>query len=78
MQELNDLPMVIESLAFPGGASGKEPAWGMRFWVLGEDDLLEEGMATHSGVLAGESQGQRSLEGYSPWFWKESDKTEAT
>ena len=24
-------------------------------------------MATHSSILAGESHGQRSLEGYSPW-----------
>ena len=30
-------------------------------------------MATHSGILAGESQGQRSLVGYSPWGHKESD-----
>ena len=30
---------------------------------LGQEDPLEEGMATHSSVLA---HGQRSLEGYSP------------
>ena len=35
-------------------------------------------MATHSSVLAGESHGQRSLTGYSPWGCKESDMTEAT
>jgi len=37
-------------------------------WVqsLGQEDLLEEGMATHSSILAGKSYGQRSLEGYSP------------
>ena len=28
--------------------------------------------------LPGESHGQRTLEGYSPWDWEESDKTEAT
>ena len=28
-------------------------------------------MATHSSFLAGESQGQRSLAGYSPWGHKE-------
>ena len=33
---------------------------------LGREDPLEEGMATHSSILAGESHGQRSLAGYSP------------
>ena len=33
---------------------------------LGQEDPLEEGMATHSCNLARESHGQRSLEGYSP------------
>ena len=49
-------------------------------WVrsLGWKDPLEEGMATHSSILAGESHGQRSLAGYSPWDCIESDTTEAT
>ena len=34
--------------------------------IPGSEDPLEEGMATHSGVLAGESHGQRSLVDYSP------------
>ena len=36
-------------------------------WVpsLGWEDLLD--MATHSGILAWRSHGQRSLVGYSPW-----------
>ena len=34
---------------------------------LGWDDLLEKEMATHSGILAGKSLGERSLAGYSPW-----------
>ena len=33
---------------------------------LGWEDPLEEGMAAHSSVLAGESHGQRSVAGYSP------------
>ena len=35
-------------------------------WVrsLGWEDALEEGMATHSSILAGESHGWRSLAGY--------------
>ena len=43
---------------------------------LGREDPLEEGMATHSSILPGESHGQRSLAGYSPWGCKEWDTTE--
>ena len=45
---------------------------------LSQEDPLEEGMATHSSTvfLAGESHGQRSLVGYSPWGRKESDTIE--
>ena len=47
-------------------------------WIrsLGQEDPLEKEMATHSSILAGESHGQRSLLGYSPWGCKESDPTE--
>ena len=47
-------------------------------WVasLGWEDPLEKGMATHSSILPGESQGQRSLAGYSSWGRKELDMTE--
>ena len=34
--------------------------------ILGWEDPLEEGMATHFSILAGESYGQRSLVGYTP------------
>ena len=43
---------------------------------LGQEDPLETGVATHSSILAwgvfqpGESHGQRSLVGYSPWGLK--------
>ena len=43
--------------------------------ILGWEDPLEEGMATHSSILPGESHGQRSLVGHSPWACKESDMT---
>ena len=44
---------------------------------LGWGDPLEEGMATHSSILAWRSpRGQRSLVGYSPWGRKESETTE--
>ena len=43
-------------LDFPGGASGQEPSWlpMQETWVqsLGWEDTLEEGMATHSSILA--------------------------
>ena len=47
-------------------------------WVqsLGQEDPLEEEMATHSSSLPGESHGQRSLVGYRPPGHKESDTTE--
>ena len=45
-------------------------------WVqsLGWEDPLEEGMATHSSILAWRNRhGQRSLAGYSPWGHKKLD-----
>ena len=45
-------------------------------WVqsLGGEDPLEEGMATSTLVfMPGESHGQKSLVGYSPWVQRESD-----
>ena len=41
-------------------------------WVcsLGWEDPLEKEMATHFSILPGESHGQRSLAGYSPWGCK--------
>ena len=40
------------------------------------EDPLEESMANIPVFLPGESHGQRSLAGYSPWGCKESDMTE--
>ena len=45
---------------------------------LGQEDPLEEGKATVSSILPGESHGERSLVGCSPWGHKESDTTVAT
>ena len=48
-------------------------------WVqsLGWEDPLEEGMATHSQYSCLENpHGQRSLVGFSPCGFKESDTTE--
>ena len=38
----------------------------IRVCSLSWEDPLEEGMATHSSILPGESHGQNNLEGYSP------------
>ena len=45
---------------------------------LGGEDPLEEGMATHSSILAWQPHGQRSLAGYSPEGHMELDLTEVT
>ena len=50
----------------------------MRFQFLSQEDPLEEGMQPTPVSLLGESHGQRSLAGYSPWGRRESDTTEAT
>ena len=64
----------------PGGVISKEPACQGRKRVLspGGDDSLEEGACNHSAFLPGESHGQRSLAGHSPWDFKASDTTEVT
>ena len=43
---------------------------------LGWEDPLEEGMTPTPVFLPGESHGQRSVAGYSPWGHKELDMTE--
>ena len=43
---------------------------------LGWEDAPEQEMATHAGILAGKSHGQRSLAACSPQGCKESDTTE--
>ena len=49
-------------------------------WVqcLGQEDPLEEGMATHSSILTWSIPWKRSLAVCSPWGKKKSDTTEAT
>ena len=44
----------------------------------GGEDPLEEGLATRSSILPGESHGQKRLEGYSPWNHKVLDMAAAT
>ena len=49
-----------------------------REWVrsLGREDTLEKGIVPTLVFLPGESHGQRTLVGYSPWDHKELDLTE--
>ena len=50
--------------------------WETQVRSLDQEDPLEGGMAAHSSILPGESHGQRSLVGYSPWGRKELDTTQ--
>ena len=61
--------------------------WETQVQFLGREDPLEEGMATHSSILAwripmdrgawwATVHAQRSLGGYRPWVFKELDMTE--
>ena len=67
-------------MGFPGGASGKEPACQCRRLKSCGFDLWVGKMAWQAlpVFLPGETHGQRSLLGYSPWGHTESDMTEAT
>ena len=58
-------------MGFPGGSGVKnlpavQETQETQVRSLGQKDPLEEGMATHPVFLPGESQGQKSLVGYSP------------
>ena len=58
---------ILLSTDLPCSSDSKESAHnaGDRVWSLGWEDPLEKGMATHSSVLVGEAQAQRSQAGYS-------------
>ena len=67
--------------SFPAGASSKEPARQCR--RCGFDPWVREipwrrPWQPTPVFLPGESHGERSLAGYSPWGHKDSDKTEVT
>ena len=64
-------------LRFPGGSVVKNPPAKQEMQVqsLGQKDTLEKEMATHFSILPGKCHGQRSLSGYSPYGYKESDTT---
>ena len=67
-------------VGFPGGSVGKESACNAADVgsILGLGRSLEEEGQPTLVFLPGESQGQRSLAGYSPQGHKELDMTELT
>ena len=70
-------------MGLPQWLSGKESACnagaaGDVGSIPGQEDPLQESMTTTPVFLPGESHGQRSLVGYSPWGCKESDMTKVT
>ena len=70
--------LVFALLGFPGGLVVKNlPAkQETRVWSLGQEDPLEEGRLPTPVFMPGESHGQTSLTGYSPWGHKGLDTTE--
>ena len=59
-----------------GGLDGKESACNAKDPGSGEEEPLEKEWLPTPVFLPGEFHGQRSLVGYSPWGYKESDTTE--
>ena len=57
--------MVYTMQGLPGGSDGKESACSAQTWVqsVGPEDPLEEGMTTHSRILAWSFPWKRSLAG---------------
>ena len=67
-----------QPLGFPGGTSGKEPTCQCRTLKRNWEDPLEKAQQPTPVCLPGESHGQRSLEGYSPWGRTELGTAEET
>ena len=76
------LRSLLHYLGFPGGLSAKEAVCQCRRhkrcefypWIR---KIWGRAWQPNPVFLPGESQGQRSLAGYSPWGHKESDMSEA-
>ena len=56
----------------------KNPSAKQETWIrdLGQENPLEEGMATHSNILTWRIPWTEQPTGYSPWGHKKSDMTE--
>ena len=63
---------------FPNGSANKEPSCntGEAGGRVGQEDSLEEEVATHSSILAWKIPWTEGLMGYGPWGCKESDTIE--
>ena len=74
----SSVTLALTCMGFTGGSDGKNlPAMReTRVQSLGWEDLLEEGMATHSSILAWRIPWTEEPGGYSPWGCQESDTTE--
>ena len=70
--------MYNDPWGFPDGSAVKNLPAVQETWVqsLGQEDLLEKELATHSSIFAWKFHRERSLAGYGPWGCKESDMTE--
>ena len=83
-QKNHSFPSDIYSfLGLPGGLAVKNPPAMQEpheMWVqsLCGEVLLEEGMATHSSILARRNPWTEEPVGYSPWSHEESDMTQVT
>ena len=69
-------------MGFPTGLAVKSPlamqkSQEMQVQSLGQEDPLEEGMATHSSILSWRIPWTVNLAGCSPWGRKELARTEA-
>ena len=69
--------LLARLLGFPDGSDGKESACnaGDSSSLPGQEDPLEEGMATHSSILAWRIPWTEEPGGYSSWGHKELDTT---
>ena len=64
---------------FQGGSVVKDPPamQETQVWSPGQEDPLEEEMATHSNILACKNPMEEEPGGFSPWSLKESHRTES-
>ena len=74
---------IIRAWDFPGSSAGKESTYSagdteLQLRSLGQEELLEEGMATHSSILAWRIPWTEEPGGLQSMSHKELETTEAT
>ena len=67
--KIDSKAIVFIARGFPGSSVIKNPPAKQEIWVhfLSREDILEKEMALTPVFLPGDSHGQRSLAGYTPW-----------